>query len=215
MRNRILLTCLVSAALTALPSTTAAAQLRTRHPGRFLDVASPYPASGGGMTFEAFYSHYRLAGRDRRIGADGLGGRLLWQPMSALGMDSTRLAARTSLGAFAVYTPAQRLGFSTLHVGAEADVRPLGAPLFGRVDPILSLGAGAFRTRVDDASAAAATRFPLAARTSTNLALTPGFGARVGLLSRIGLRADVRDVITFRDATRHNVEVAAGLSLPL
>ena len=162
---------------------------------------------------EGLYTQYRFdTDVGSRVDVDGFGGRLMWSPAPATRFGG--LAARSSVGLFAAYAPRQDgLNFSALHVGGQADVRPLAAPIFGRLDPVLSLGAGAFRTNVDATGAGAAVRVPLADRSNTTFALSPGVGARFDLGRGLALRGDVADVITFRGDTRHNVAVGAGLSL--
>lgn len=171
------------------------------------------PASWSGSTgrvLEGLYTQYRLDtdGGDRVV-VDGVGARVMWSPAADAGRND--LASRSALGVFATYTPQQRaLGFSTLHAGATMDLVPLPTPLFGRVDPVLSLGAGIFRT---DVHRPGASRAPLADRRNTTFALSPGVGARIGLWRGFGLRADVHDMIIFRGGTRHNIALDAGLSL--
>jgi hypothetical protein len=105
-----------------------------------------------GVVAEEFLIRSRVAddGGRGRVRLGGLGARLLWHP-GAPAADSAswlaRLAERSGVGAFISYAP-ERLGLSTLHYGAHADLRlPLRAPLIGadRLTPIASLSAGAFR----------------------------------------------------------------------
>jgi hypothetical protein len=44
--------------------------------------------------------------------------------------------------------------------------------------------------------------------------VTPAAGMAFEFWRDIGLRADVRYLVTFRDATRHNWQFTAGLSFP-
>ena len=44
------------------------------------------------------------------------------------------------------------------------------------------------------------------------VAVSPAVGARVSLVPGLALRVDARDVLLFRDARRHNPELAVGLS---
>jgi hypothetical protein len=176
-------------------------------------VSSSSPWSWAGpLTVEGYYTHYRLdTNGDDRFGMNGIGGRLMWSgAMRAAGVQS--LPSRTALGVFAEYAPTQDRGFSILHAGAQGDIRLTSTPLFGRVLPIASLAAGALWTDVEDAPKAQLSGFPLAARRTTTFAATPSLGARVGLWRELGLRADLRDVITFRHQTLHNWQFATGLS---
>jgi hypothetical protein len=255
MRNRKLITiCLATLFLSTLAATPVGAQRSAYSP--YLQAWSservPYaPAWGDGrLTVEGFYSRYQLndrAGHDR-MNADGIGGRVLWRLAPPAGDDATsagssvasRLASRTAVGAFAVYAPEREARYTTWHVGAQADHQLLTAPLVGRIDPIVSLGAGAFhsptRTHVPLARAGGGwTSFaetfvgPLPGvrvvpvdvpalratrtRSTTSFALSPAVGARLGLFSNVALRGDLRDVIAFGGGATHNVELSGGLSL--
>ena len=216
MVRNALLTCLVSAMFGILPASASAQSLGWGN-GRF--------------AFEGFYSHYRFddGASDDRIGLNGVGGRLMWHLAPSAESDRSSLASRTAIGAFAVYTPEQDVGFRTWHVGTQADFRLLTAPLFGRVEPIASLGVGVFRTDAvdDDVSGLAlidqfSTSLVLSPafddravtdQASTSFALSPAFGVRVALVRNLALRGDVRDVIAFRHGAQHNAEFAAGLSV--
>jgi hypothetical protein len=165
----------------------------------------------GPLTVEGYYARYRLdTSGDDRIGMSGLGGRLMWSgALRFAGVES--LPSRSAVGIFAEYAPTQD-GFAIIHAGAEGDVSLAPKPLFGRVTPIASLAAGALWIDVDDKTKAIATGFPLAARRGTTFALTPSAGLRIGLWRELGLRADVRDVMTFRHQTLNNLQFATGLS---
>ena len=162
--------------------------------------------------FEGYYTHYRFARSDGRVGMNGIGARLMWNPIRA-DYGATTLPSRFAIGLFGEWAPNQDKGFSVGHVGVQGDVRIVRSPLFGRVSPVLSLSAGALRT---DRSGAAISEadFELGDRSLTMFALAPSLGTRVGLWRQLGLRADVRDVMTFREGTRHHGQYTAGLSLP-
>jgi hypothetical protein len=202
MTTRRFLTGLIPALLLATPLSHADAQEVGRTGGW---TGAPQSA------VEGFYTQYRLdtGGNGDAVEVDGVGARLMWTPASPTGAND--LVSRSALGLFATFTPEQAgHRFSTFHAGAAMDVRPLAMPLFGRVDPILSLGAGLFRTSIDHN---VSQPLPIGVRSDTRFALSPGIGARIGLWQGVGLRGDVRDVITFRGDTRHNVNFGAGLSL--
>lgn len=201
-RSQILRLGLATAAL-AFATTTASAQA-LQSPGTW-QSATP-------LTVEGYHAHYRLdTAGDDRIGMDGIGARLMWRGgLRFTGPDALR--ERSAIGLFAEYAPTQSGGFSLLHAGVQGDLNLTPKPLFGRVTPIASLGAGALWTDVDDEAKAIGSGFPLAARRSTTLALTPAIGMRVDLWRQLGLRMDVRDVVTFRHKTLHNYQFATGLS---
>lgn len=200
MTTRRLLTCLIPALLMATPLTRAEAQ----------DVGQAGSWTGSPpSTFEGHYTQYRLddvLGGDALM-VDGVGGRLMW---TATPTGTNDLLSRSALGLFATYTPEQSgHRVSTFHAGTALDVRPLATPLFGRVDPVLSMGVGFFRTSFDDE---AIRSLPAGEYSHSRFALSPGIGARIALRPGIGLRGEVRDVITFHSDTRHNVNFNVGLS---
>lgn len=166
----------------------------------------------GPLTVEGYYTHYRLdTSAEARLGMHGIGGRLMWNgALRFAGLES--LPSRSALGIFAEYAPTQDRGFSLIHTGAQTDFNLAPTPLFGRITPIASLAAGALWTDVEDQNKAIATGFPLAARRTTTFALTPAAGIRIGLWRELGVRADVRDVMTFRQRTLNNIQFATGLS---
>jgi hypothetical protein len=250
MRNGHLLTLCFAIPFVALSAAPAAAQPSSYAAHFPPSIAERVPSdptwSGRGVTVEGFYSRYQLDDRVAlgRANVDGIGGRVLWSLAPLAGDGSSfadRLLSRTALGAFGVYAPEGSAGRATWHAGAEADHRLLPTPLLGRLDPIVSLGAGAFRTampagapeagwagyaaslsgrflssmtvpQIVPVDRIAVIRAP-ATRTVTSFALSPAFGLRLGVLPNAGLRADVRDVIAFRDGTTHNLELSGGLSL--
>ena len=216
--HRVLLSRLVLPVLGALVAATAQAQ------------QSPAPlAIDGGATFEGYYTHYRLDSRGERTRADGFGGRLMWYP-GHRGRAEPRaawLAPRVGLGAFAEYASEHEAGFTLLHAGVQGDVSLLPRPLFGRFEPMLALGIGALRTSgVDlfgERDVNAGVVFSIAGMPSlrvrgtsdaiTTLALAPSLGARIAAVRNVALRADVRDLVTFRNGTKHNRQFALGIAL--
>ena len=200
MRNsRILLVGALGVLLGGLTPATARAQLMPTWPG-------VRPA------LEGFYTQLRFDGaRDVRV--DGLGAKLMWNPaLTADPSSDSWLARHTAVGLFGVYTPERDLGFSTVHGGVVADVRPFAGMIGGRVEPFVSLGAGALRTNVERlAPIRRDAPSPLLARSVTTATLVPGVGARVMLTPGIALQGDLRDVMTFRGDTRHNTAFGVGL----
>jgi len=159
---------------------------------------------------EGYYSHYQLDVPDDRIGMNGFGARFMWRPSSP---DLPSAASRFAIGLFGEYAPEQDKGFSVGHVGAQADMNVFATPLFGRVSPVLSLGAGGFWTD-RKGPAIDSPEFSIANKSVQSFALTPALGTYVGLWRQLGLRADVRDVITFEEESLHHLQITAGLSLP-
>ena len=191
--------------LGALSPRPAGAQLEPR----------PLPWTGTRPALELGYTQLRFdVARGTPLRAEGVGGRLMWNLAGVTGREGG-LAARTGVGLFATFAPQQRFGgparVSTTTAGAAADVRPLAAPLFGRVDPFLSLGAGALRT--SRSAGLSPSPSPLMGDARTSFTLTPGVGTTLQLGRQLALQGEVRDFVTFRDAARHNVALGAGLRL--
>ena len=97
---------------------------------------------------------------------------------------------------------------SVLHSGAELDLHFVHNPLFGFLDPFVSVGAGRFRVRQGGGASEA------------DFALSPGAGVRIPLRGLFELRADVQDVIVFGstfqggdERTAHTPAITAGVQL--
>ena len=173
-----------------------------------VSVIRPEP----GRMLEGYYSHYRFSTPSDRVGMDGIGARLMWNPARA-DYGATALPSRFAVGMFGEYAPEQDKGFSVGHVGVQGDMSVFRSPLYGRISPVLSLGAGMLWTN-RDGPAISNPEFSLADRSVRTFTLAPSLGTRVGLWRQVGLRADVRDLVTFRDRTLHHVSFATGLSFP-
>jgi hypothetical protein len=160
----------------------------------------------------------------QRARLSGVGARLLYQVLS------DRLDDRLLVGAFVTHAPSDGRGVTTSQVGAVADVRLGGRPIAGRVEPLLSLGAGAFRTRWDapvvsgralclrprDAASLGGACLAAPGRRrdpATSAALSPAIAARVSLLPGVALRVDARDLVVYRGRPRHGFELTTGVSL--
>lgn len=188
------------------------------------------------VVVEGFLSRARLdpsVGGGSRMEVQGVGGRVL-ASLAPLPADdeSAGPARRLAVGVFATYAPHDDGRFAAVHYGAISDYHLLGAPLAGRFDPLLSLGAGAFRARrvvagereltlhcvraMDFSSDPLPTNcfsgVPGRTQVTTNLALSPAAALRVWLLPGLAVRLDARDVVVYRGAPRHNLELATGVS---
>jgi hypothetical protein len=189
---------------------------------------TPRDTAPAHMLLEQYLSHATLdpavAGAAARLG--GAGARLLRPLHAAHEDDDSSIRRRLALGGFATYARPNDGGLTTWHYGALADLRLLDRPIAGRVEPLVSLGVGAFRTRRDvdrplgDGCRAAAIsdvcppRAPgQPVQVETAPAISPAIGVRVGLLPGLALRAETRDVIVYSGAPRHTVELATGVSL--
>lgn len=175
--------------------------------------------------------HPAVAGDRARL--DGVGFRVT-QPLAA---PDSRRPAWVAFGGYVAYAQSREPGLTALQYGVLADVPLRAAPLPGRLVPLASLGLGAFRAqhtpsaRLDRSPACVAPADLLRVRrapvpcgggvpserlgASTDLAVSPAVGARLGLWRSISLRADVRDVIVYHGGPRHNRELSTGLSFVL
>lgn len=201
-------------------------------------AAAAFPAAAAGQgiprpAFEALYTRVGYAGAAPRLAsggtvrAEGLGGRVMW-PVAADDR-APWLARRAAVGLFGAYTPNPDAGFSAGQFGLAADFAPLGAPVAGRIEPFVSLGAGALHTatgvrgivlrptaRPELPVSAAARAEPAAAarRQATHLLLVPAVGARVRLGPGMAAQGDLRNLVAFDGgARRHHPAFGAGLRL--
>jgi len=201
--------------------------------GVLLGVSVPAGAVGQPVprpALEAFYTRAGYAGApvaDGRVRAGGFGGRVMW-PLAAAAAsgDASWLARHAAVGLFGAYTPRQELGFAAGQVGVAADVVPFAA-LGGRVEPFVSLGAGALHTstqvrglvprpstRPELPAAAPTTRALLAPRSTTHALLAPGLGARARVGPGVAVQGELRHLVTFGAGGRRNHPAfATGLRL--
>jgi hypothetical protein len=164
-----------------------------------------------GRVVEGYYSHYRFDTPGSRIGMDGMGARVMWN-LARTDYGATALPSRFAVGMFGEYVPnLEGRQFSLGHVGVEGDMNVLQKPLFGRVLPVASLGAGMLWTNREGPDINTVD-FTLGNRDERLFALSPSVGTRVALWRQLGLRAQVRDVITFRDEPLNHLQLSAGLS---
>ena len=219
------------AALLAVAATPAGAQLpRPDLIGR----------TDGRLWLDGFFSRYHVTAElPSRV--PSVGGRAMWWLASPGDPGASPIARRVALGGFVVRTT--DAGAPELsHVGLEADLRVLERPIAGALDPMLTLGAGFMRfaersrggdmrpltpytwlpgpgegTAPDAASPwrRAPARRASGAQRIAGVALSPGLGARLGILPGIVLRADARRVVLVPSGAPHGVELSAGLSWTL
>jgi len=164
------------------------------------------------VSIEPYLAHYFLddpTGGDRE-GLGGVGVRAMLGRGAVVGGMNT-FFTRARAGVFITYT-AEQNNFSTFHFGGQAEVPLFAAPVGGGyLDPFVSLGLGAFRTKID---VPAGTGVPAGfSATNTDIALTPGIGTLVPLFGAIAFRGDIHDVIVFGDETSNNWEFEGGISI--
>ena len=172
-----------------------------------------------------------VAGTRARVA--GAGARLLL-PLNALaGARHSDLARRVAVGGFVTSVPANEGPITARHYGVQADLRLADPGPKGRLEPLASLGVGAFRGRragdtprefgplclqptdVPGGAAPVTCVQPVPDRRETGAryaALSPAVGVRLGVMPGLALRTDVRDVMVLRDGLRHNLELGTGLS---
>jgi len=204
----------------------------TSAPLRAQERATTRPA----VMIEAYVSRARLDATfvGSRMQLDGVGARVLRSLAPLPGDGTSGFARRLALGAFASYAPREDFALNVWHYGAAADFQLLARPLAGRIDPLLSLGGGVFRTRRDlapsdrlaplclapmdlptagvPASCRRASQIAPRTVAQSDPAFSPAVGLRVGVLPGLALRAEVRDVIVYSGAPRHNTELATGVT---
>jgi hypothetical protein len=164
-----------------------------------------------GRVVEGYFSHYSFDTPGSRIGADGIGARVMWN-VARTDYGATALPSRFAVGMFGEYAPKQASrNFSLGHVGVEGDMNVLQKPLFGRVLPVASLGAGMLWTNREGPEIKTVD-FTIGNRSERLFALSPSVGTRIGLWRQLGLRAQVRDLMTFRDEPLNHLQLSGGLS---
>jgi hypothetical protein len=200
-------------------------------------------AATGQWFVDYFLSHNRLSSNDGEVRTlDGVGGRMMWSLAPLAGSDRGSLLARTAAGGYLVHTPGDADGNEMWHYGAQADVRVTIAPLAGRVEPLVSLGLGTVRMdepgewvavtpeiRITESAARQAqdvTPMPVVLpalpqqiqvlsppRSTRQVSVAPGIGARVRLLPGVNIRGDMRVLFDINDHTRRTTELAGGFSM--
>lgn len=189
-----------------------------------------------GTTLEGYVARATLdpavVGTRGRVAGAGAGARLLLPLQSLTRSAPDVLARRMSVGAFVTAVPATGDEVEARHYGLQADLRLVDAAVDGRIEPLVSLGVGTFRSRrlsdgpdvgpvcltVTDVPAAALSPACMHRPTGERAAggsypaVSPAVGLRLALLPGLALRADVRDAIVYRGGARHNLELGTGLS---
>lgn len=191
----------------------------------------------GRLVIEGLFGRQHLPAIDapaRRNTLDGLGGRILWA-LGPLDEPVSTWQQRVLLGGFVLRASSPELAASTLHAGAQADLRLRRVSTLARVEPLLSMSVGVLRSQTRERTYSALPRLrrpdapaldagPLphptfAAAPGTkrweSLTLTPGVGAWARLSPDFALRLDVRNVIVFEAPVRSAPELVGGLSLRL
>lgn len=161
------------------------------------------------LAIEPYYAHTHLdvAEGSDRASLNGYGARL-WVNLAPFAGPHRNLISHGALALFMTRSPANSSGVSVVHYGAQHDAFFVNRPIGGFLDPFISVGAGAFRTKVQSVS-------------KTHFALSPGGGIRIPFPNRFELRGDARDAIVFNTRTgangskrtTHNLELMAALGI--
>lgn len=173
------------------------------------------------LSLEPYYAYERLdVGSEGRsatassassLNLHGVGARL-WLNSAPFG-----LTDHLGVGLFYTFTPRQQnRGATIMHYGGQLELFPVHRPLGGVLDPLVTLGAGAFRLNTFGGEAGL-SRGPV-----TRLSLLPGVGIRIPIPNRFQIRVDARDAIILHSdvgtgpgttRTAHNFEGTASLGL--
>lgn len=181
-----------------------------------------------------YMSRFRLGwSSEDSEGTDAVGGRLMWSMAPLVSFWDTPWLDRALLGGYVAHTPEDADRMEVMRFGAQMDFIVTPMPLAGRIEPLVSLAAGAVRVTepgihwrsvpyllVDEQGERRLGTAPspmleasLPDRTHTSPSLTPGIGARIRLLPGLSLRTDARRVIDFRDGATGNLELSGGISV--
>ncbi len=141
------------------------------------------------FTVEGYLAQYWLDnGVDDREAVGGFGARIMFHRSTAAAAART-FFSRATAGVYGTFTSQDNV--STQNVGVQVDAALFPSAIAaGRLDPFLSLGAGAFRTKVEGVDG------------ETNFVLTPAAGTRIPITGGVGFRGDIRAPIVFGSDTR-------------
>lgn len=123
----------------------------------------------------------------------GVGARL-W--INAAPFVRSRTLAKSGVALFGE-TTFPKNGYRVTHYGAQLEQFFVNRPLGGVIDPVFSVGVGAYTYR---RPVLGATVLDGSAR-QTNFALSPGLGLRLPIPNRLQLRFDARDAIVINQRT--------------
>ena len=172
------------------------------------------PMSPSRYTLELYLAQYSIDNPvpgEGREGVGGFGARLMFGRGDATKVVSS-FFNRARAGVFATYT-AKKNFVSTLHAGGQADFPLFAAPVVnGFLDPFVSLGAGVFRSSIDDEAFGPTVPAGFSASNSS-FAVTPAVGTLIPITGSIKFRGDLRDVIVFESGTNHNFVAEGGISI--
>lgn len=125
------------------------------------------------------------------------------------------LRSRLAVGGQFSFTPRETMDFGRYRVSRVAAVADYFPGGYGRrVEPVLSLAAGALQTWVED-QRGWSTVMTIPEGTHTRFAVTPGAALRVALAGRVGIRAEYRDTFVRYRRWWHAPELSASAGVRL
>lgn len=221
--SRMLISVLFAAGLLALAPSSVHGQVEGARGAEDAD---------GRRYLDYYVSRFRLASSPGgEAEADAVGGRLMWSVAPLIRALPGEWESRTLVGGYLTHAPDDTDRMEILRYGAQVDYFVTSAPMGGRVEPLLSLAAGAVRVTESAVHWASVPylvldgegeggmrgtpllRASLPERVSTSASVTPGVGARIRLLPGLSFRTDARQVIDFRDGVTANLELSGGISV--
>lgn len=168
----------------------------------------------GRLAVDAIYGHawVQRPFPEKWTSSHTIGGRLTWR-LANPSIQRTSNLSKVAIGAHFSFTPEHQLDFGNYrlaNIGGVVDYFPLGSDY--RVEPVLSLTAGALRAEVDNQRLPSSI-MTMPEGTRMQFALTPAAGLRVRILNRLGIRAEYRDTFVRYRRWWHMPELATGASL--
>lgn len=185
----------------------------------------------GRRYLDYYVSRFRLAEGSGGATEDAVGGRVMWSVAPLLRPGASPWLDRALVGGYLTHSPEDGDRREMWRYGVQVDYIVTPAPLAGRVEPLVSLAAGAVRVtepgmrwtsvpylipREDAGEPGVGTPLLTASlpdRVATRPSVTPGVGARIRILPGLSLRTDARQVIDFHDGTRSDFELSGGISV--
>jgi hypothetical protein len=136
------------------------------------------------LAIEPYYTYTRLdlGGNAHKVNLSGYGARL-WINLAPFSGPSPNLVGMGAIALYGSFTPGSK-DRNIVAYGATHDVFFVRRPLGGVIDPLLTVGAGAYRTHTFATDKAI-----------TKLSLSPGVGIRIPVPNRFQLRFDAKDNI--------------------
>ncbi len=142
------------------------------------------------LAIEPYYTYTRLDLGDNqdKVNLSGYGARL-WINLAPFSGPSPNLVGMGAIALYGSFTPGSK-DRNVVQYGATHDIFFVRRPFGGVIDPLISVGAGAYRTHTFATNKAI-----------TKLSLSPGVGIRIPVPNRFQLRFDAKDNIILNNAS--------------